>query len=169
MLTYSELLMKYENLLQDNKTLRQENEFLRSQLAQFSSGEICSADPSVHKVEIETEMNQTIAVTQHSSPDEKIRLFRSLFRGREDVFSKRWHNASKGTAGYQPVCENEWNRDYCDKTKYRCSQCPNRIFVPLDDKHVFNHLAGKDAFCRDVIGIYPMLEDDTCFFMCIEF
>ena len=154
MLTYSELLIKYESLLRENETLRQENELLRRQLGLCSQGEVCAAD---------------VSVTQHSSPEEKIGLFRSLFRGREDVFAKRWHNASKGTSGYQPVCKNEWNRDFCDKTRYRCSQCPNRIFVSLDDKHVFDHLAGKDIYCRDVIGIYPLLEDDACFFLCVDF
>ena len=175
MMSYSELLMKYESLLRENETLRQENELLRSQLAQLSSDQVCSVDVSVNSAEAETESNsdskhnQNVSVTHLSSPDEKIRLFRSLFRGREDVFARRWHNSSKGTSGYQPVCENEWNRDYCDKTRFRCSQCPNRIFVPLDDKHVFDHLAGKDIYCRDVIGIYPLLEDDTCFFLCVDF
>lgn len=175
MLTYSELLTKYEKLELENEALRQENELLRSQLAQLSHDEVCSADVSVNSAEVETvsnfdsECNQIISVTHHSSSDEKIYLFRSLFRGREDVFARRWYNSSKGTSGYQPVCENEWNRDYCDKTRFRCSQCPNRIFVSLDDKHVFDHLAGKDIYSRDVIGIYPLLEDDTCFFLCVDF
>ena len=38
-------------------------------------------------------------VTASSPPAEKIALFRSLFRGREDVFPRRWTNARSGPGG----------------------------------------------------------------------
>ncbi|MBN2362344.1 MAG: hypothetical protein JXR83_23020 [Deltaproteobacteria bacterium] len=47
----------------------------------------------------------------------KIALFRSLFRGREDVFPRRWENAKKGTSGYSPACDNEWEYGLCEKKK----------------------------------------------------
>lgn len=62
------------------------------------------------------------------SPEEKIALFRSIFRGREDVFARRWFSRTSGKSGYQPVCRKEWNRDFCDKKKYKCADCPNREF-----------------------------------------
>ena len=46
---------------------------------------------------------------------EKIALFRSLFRGRDDVFPRRWENAKTGKAGYAPACRNEWVRGICEK------------------------------------------------------
>ena len=42
------------------------------------------------------------------SIDERVALFMSLFKGREDVFARRWFSKSTGKAGYQPVCVNEW-------------------------------------------------------------
>lgn len=34
---------------------------------------------------------------------------------------------------------------------------------------VFNHLAGKDVWGRDVIGLYPIRKDNTCSFLCTDF
>lgn len=103
------------------------------------------------------------------SLQEKVELFRSLFRGREDVFAKRWYSETTKKSGYQPVCEREWNREFCDKRKYRCAECPNRLFAPLSYQYVYNHLAGKDLLGRDVIGVYPILKDNTCNFLCADF
>ena len=107
--------------------------------------------------------------TNRLSLQEKVRLFQNLFKGREDVFAKRWYSNLTGQSGYQPVCEREWNRDYCDKRKYKCAECPNRQFASLTYEHVYNHLAGKDEFGRDVIGLYPVLQDNTCCFLCTDF
>lgn len=67
------------------------------------------------------------------------------------------------------MCEREWNREFCDKKKYKCVECPNRQFAPLSYEYIYNHLAGKDAFGRDVIGVYPILMDNTCYFLCADF
>lgn len=108
-------------------------------------------------------------VTMQSTPSEKIRLFRDFFRGREDVFARRWYSTTTPKSGYQSVCSNEWENGLCDKRKYKCSECPNRKLLPLTDKDIFKHLAGKDAYARDVIGIYPMLAGETCYFLCADF
>lgn len=109
------------------------------------------------------------AVHMKSTPDEKIHLFRSLFRGREDVFARRWYSVQKEKGGYAPVCANEWRYGVCIKPKGKCSKCENRVLVPLDDSVVYRHLSGKDANGQDVIGIYPILPDDTCYFLAIDF
>lgn len=96
-------------------------------------------------------------------------MFRSLFKGREDVFSRRWYSKTLDKSGYQPVCENEWDTELCDKKKFKCSACPNRKLMPLNDKDIYNHLSGKDIYGRDVVGIYPMLPDETCLFLCADF
>ena len=96
-------------------------------------------------------------------------LFQSLFQGRDDVFAKRWYSNATQKSGYQPVCKREWNREFCDKRKYRCANCPNRQFAPLTYNDFFNHLAGKDALGRDVIGLYPIRKDNTCSFLCTDF
>ena len=106
---------------------------------------------------------------QRLSLQEKVKLFRSIFKGREDVFAKRWYSDVTKKSGYQPVCEREWNSEFCDKRKYKCTECPNRLFASLTDDHIYNHLAGKDNFGRDVVGVYPIMSDNTCNFLCTDF
>lgn len=103
------------------------------------------------------------------SLEEKVNLFRSLFVGREDVFARRWYSPSTGKSGYQPVCAHEWNREYCDKKKYKCAECPNREFKPLGYDDIYRHLEGKDPNGRDVVGVYAILPDNTCRFVCCDF
>ncbi len=103
------------------------------------------------------------------SLEEKVALFRSLFLGREDVFARRWYSPKTGKSGYQPVCTREWNPVYCDKKKYKCAECPNRKFQPLGYSDIYSHLEGKDPNCKDVIGTYAILPDNTCRFLCCDF
>ena len=95
---------------------------------------------------------------------EKVRLFRRLFRGRDDVYPKLWTNAKKGTTGYAPACANEWIRDVCDKPRVKCGVCPNQEFLPVTDRVVLDHLRG-----HHVAGVYPILRDDTCWFLAADF
>ena len=111
----------------------------------------------------------TTAVHHHSTPAEKIQLFRSLFRGREDVFARRWYSIKTEKAGYAPVCANEWKSGVCIKPKGTCSKCDHRELVPLSAQVIYNHLSGTDAYGRDVVGLYPIFHDDTCFFLAIDF
>ena len=94
---------------------------------------------------------------------EKIALFRQLFRGREDVFPKRWESA-RGTSGYSPACANEWKPGICDKPRVKCAACARRELMPVTDQVVYDHLAGKQT-----IGVYPLLTDDSCFFLAVDF
>jgi hypothetical protein len=93
----------------------------------------------------------------------KVELFRSLFRGREDVFAVRWENAAKHRAGYAPRCANEWRRGICEKPRVRCGACSNQAFVRPDAAQVLAHLQG-----RQVLGIYPLLADETCRLLAID-
>lgn len=103
------------------------------------------------------------------SLEEKVALFRSLFQGREDVFARRWFSPTTGKSGYQPVCAREWNREFCDKKKYKCAECPNREFQTLGYNDIYRHLEGKDPNGRDVVGVYAILPDNTCRFLCCDF
>ena len=114
-------------------------------------------------------LEATAVSTCQFTLQEKVALFQSLFQGREDVFARRWYSSTTQKSGYQPVCTREWNREFCDKRKYKCADCPNRQFAPLAYNDFFNHLAGKDAWGRDVIGLYPIRKDNTCSFLCTDF
>jgi hypothetical protein len=115
----------------------------------------------------------TPPVTSLSSEEEKIRLFRSLFRGREDVFPKRFESAKTGKSGYQPSCRNEWIQGVCRKPKIKCPDCESRDFVPVTDEIIKNHLTGRDVTKRSkrdyTIGVYPLLPDETCWFLAVDF
>ncbi|RPI73245.1 MAG: DEAD/DEAH box helicase [Geobacteraceae bacterium] len=111
--------------------------------------------------------------TKDAPQKEKIALFRSLFRGREDVFPKRFESKKTGKSGYQPVCRNEWIRPVCQKPKIKCGECENRNFVSLSAEVIRNHLTGFDTidkYAREyLIGVYPMLLDETCWFLAVDF
>lgn len=113
------------------------------------------------------------SVTNQSSPEAKIALFRSLFRGREDVYPRRFESLKTGKQGYAPVCRNEWVRGICEKPKIRCEDCTHRAFLPITDDVVRNHLLGKDPQDRSerdfTIGVYSMLPDETCWFLAADF
>ncbi len=153
-MTYNELQKKYIEVCNENIKLRAENQELRNKLCLSSFGEDFK--------------NKTTVINKHSSADEKIDLYMSLFIGRDDVYAKRWYSTQSRKSGYQPVCGNEWS-ELCNKQKYKCSNCPNRKLLPLDNKAIFNHLSGKDKYGRDVVGIYPMGKDETCHFLAVDF
>jgi superfamily II DNA or RNA helicase len=110
-------------------------------------------------------------VTMTSPTSEKIALFRSLFRGREEVFPRRWDNPKTGKSGYSPVCRNEWVRGVCEKPRTRCGECPNQAFFPVGDDMLRSHLTGKAAGSTAdfIAGVYPMLPDETVWFLAADF
>ena len=109
-------------------------------------------------------------VNQASLPADKIALFRSLFRGREDVYPRRFESRKTGKSGYQPACANEWARGLCDKRAVRCIKCPNRRFFPVTDETINEHLRGQDKGGQPfVMGVYPMFLDESCFFLAADF
>ena len=98
------------------------------------------------------------------TPSEKVALFRRLFRGRSDVYPVRWESKASGKSGYSPACGNEWVAGICGKPRIKCADCGNRLLIPLSDKVIFDHLAGKHT-----VGVYPLLADDTCHFLAVDF
>jgi superfamily II DNA or RNA helicase/very-short-patch-repair endonuclease len=113
---------------------------------------------------------ENASITQLSPPAAKIALFRSLFRGREDVFPRRFESRKTGKTGYSPVCGNEWVPGVCEKPRIKCMECPHRRFLPITDDVIRWHLSGKDDGGREfIMGTYPMLLDETCFFLAADF
>jgi superfamily II DNA or RNA helicase len=93
-----------------------------------------------------------------------VKLFRSLFRGREDIFPTRFVSARTGKSGYAPACRNKFVRGVCELPKIKCGDCLNQAFIPFDDTAVVGHLTG-----RHVMGIYPLHADETCWFLAVDF
>lgn len=97
------------------------------------------------------------------SPEQKIAIFRSLFRGRTDIFASRWIN-KQGRSGYSVACNNEWIQGICHKPRVKCQDCNHRQFTELTDQTIYRHLAG-----HQVVGLYPLMHDSTCFFLATDF
>lgn len=112
-------------------------------------------------------------LTNDSKAELKIELFMDLFRGRRDVYPKRFENKRTGKSGYQPSCRNEWVRSRCKKPKISCNSCNQRDFMPVTDDVIKKHLLGYDPDNRShpnfTIGVYPLLPDETCWFIAADF
>ncbi len=107
--------------------------------------------------------SETSLLAPHS-PADKVALFRRLFRGREDLFPTRFTSKKTGKAGYAPACRNKFRPGVCDLPRIKCGECPSQAFAPVDDGAVLAHLQG-----RHVMGVYPLLADDTCWFLAVDF
>ncbi|EGZ6803615.1 MULTISPECIES: TOTE conflict system archaeo-eukaryotic primase domain-containing protein [Vibrio] len=97
------------------------------------------------------------------SPQQKLSIYQSYFKGNTQCYARRWQN-QQGRSGYAIACENEWHQGLCGKPKIKCLECPNQAFKPLDDAAMYAHLTGKE-----VVGLYPMLADNTCWLLAVDF
>lgn len=155
--------LEIQRLLSRVQELERENAILRKQLAALKSCDslqkgIASAHHAVatfvHSkepcVQNAAQKNQnhssepslqaaSAPVTRTSSPTEKIRLYRSLFRGRTDAYARRWYSEKTQKSGYSPVCSNEWKLGVCEKGRVSCAKCSNRQLSPLDDGAIYRN------------------------------
>lgn len=171
-MNYEALLAKYEALMLENKLLKEENDQLKQQLGIGES--LFSANQESNDIQASLEIQQPPSqvdvaaskciTVRPLSPAEKIGIFMSLFRGRDDVYAKRWENPKKGTSGYAPVCLNEWHRGICVKPQGKCADCNNKQYAAPSEQVIEEHLRGNL-----VIGIYPMCLDETCYFLAMDF
>ncbi|MCX6096615.1 MAG: DEAD/DEAH box helicase family protein [Candidatus Bipolaricaulota bacterium] len=168
-------MARREDLIAEIAREEQRLALLRSELEERAArltalhGELSSLPPGqIGALSLATPAPTVPAPTSNA---EKIKLFRRLFRGREDVFPRRWENPKTGRSGYSPVCANEWAHGLCEKQKgavaarrASCGECPNQAFSPITDEEIRKHLKGSH-----VIGVYPLLPDETCWFLALDF
>lgn len=103
--------------------------------------------------------------------DSRIEIFMKLFCGRMDVFARRFISKKTGISGYAPVCANFWDYSLCPKSngkKVKCFECSNHKWIPLSKEIIYKHLVGEKEDCTDVVGVYPMLQDETCRFLVFD-
>jgi superfamily II DNA or RNA helicase len=186
---YDELYKKYQVLVEENNRLKSRIEELegssgsiKSRLKTFQTQEMLfketpqndpENDPNkdqgkpleknLSEARTDPDIVSSKVINQYSPKEEKIALFMSLFKGRSDVYAKRWQN-KKGKSGYSPVCLNEWLPGVCQKPKIKCSKCRHKRYAKFYETVVEEHLRGDT-----VIGIYPMNLDETCYFLSIDF
>lgn len=159
--------MKYTNLLEENRKLIEinnkllkENNELKRLLEKYKI-----VYENNEKYHIEKHIEQKIGeVCKSSSTEKKLNLYKSLFRGRYDVFAIRFENKNTNKAGYAPCCLNQWKPGICNKKKVKCSECLNRNLKALSDEDLIMHFKGLKT-----IGMYPLLKGDLCNFFAIDF
>ena len=139
----SDLQHRLDGVLREVDRLRAENERLRTvlKLAQRTKTIL---DPS------KPEPAPSVAGSP-ASADEKVALVRRLFRGRDDVYALRWESTRTGKSGYAPATAEGWNRHGA------------RTYLPIGDEAIARHLRGRES-----IGVYPLLRDDTCWFLACD-
>lgn len=144
----------YQALLEIRR-LQQENSYLKQLLKQqqFKANETLVP---VKPININEQTKETIL-------RKRVQIFKSLFRGRDDVYAVRWQSKNL-KSGYIPACALEWQKPLCQKPMIKCSQCQVRQLMPLTDEVIYRHLAGEVT-----IGLYPLLKDETCWFLAVDF
>lgn len=157
---------QYDALLKETEALRKENAEMKALL--FEHGLSYEPHDKGKKGGIVSLYSPIAFPPVNLGKEERVALFRSLFRGREDVYANRWQGKD-GKGGYKPDCINERRPGYCNKKQYKCAVCPNRNFRPLGYNEICNHLLGKAENCSDVVGLYAIMTDNTCAFLCTDF
>ena len=153
------LKAKLQKALAENERLRDENAQLRRTASQSSDTPAPKHEPfSGHNKKPQS----TARVTNDSRPESKVSLFRSLFRGRDDVYAVRWEGKN-GRTGYSPAGIREWDHATPSRNGQKKSFHLSKLF-PLDEEVIRDHLLG-----RQTVGVYPLLQDDTCWFVAADF
>ena len=147
---------------QENAILREENARLRQILADHNiplPQLVLTQNPPLPNI-VET----TVQVDTEERATKRIALFRSLFRGREDVHAVRFENKD-GRPGYAPAAIKDWNAINASRPEDRKKvDQKTKRFLPVTDVVIANHLFGKTT-----VGIYPLLPDETCWFLAADF
>jgi len=94
---------------------------------------------------------------------DKLTLFKSIFKGRTDVYPKRWEK--NGKSGWSPAYSFDWNEFNVHRALGgTIKNFENKTLQPLTDTTLLYHLSGKET-----IGIYPILPDNTSYFIAADF
>lgn len=145
----------------DINELEQEIRYLRGLLEAHGIAYDYQAYKEAQKIADEDEILLPELTREHAIE------FYSMFRGRKDVFAKR--SAKKG---YYTQCDNFWRYGVCPKRKgekVKCRECPNKAYSKLTVPLLLEHLKGEREDCTDVIGLYPLFPDGTCWFLVFDF
>lgn len=156
----------HDNIQERLKTVQEECRRLRDENAELRAMLGINQSPPKEPVPQAVQVPHLSSATRSGvcTPEEKISLFRNLFRGREDVFAIRWEGKG-GKSGYSPAGIMDWHAIHVARPEERKKvACKTRMLQPLTDDSIRNHLTGKQT-----VGIYPLLPDDTCWFLVVDF
>lgn len=134
----------YENILKENLQLKEENKYLRK-ILQLNN----------------IQYNQYTPIEEKQfSKEDKIKIYLSYFKGRNDIYAERYYDKETGKKKYAPVCINKFS-EVCN---YKCKICEHKKYVGLQEIELIKHFKGIKSY-----GIYPMLDNDECYFLVTDF
>ncbi len=161
------LYEKYQQLLEENQLLRNRIASLEAtikntgvSLVEDGATKYLESKPAIiptqalGKSNLDSAQSPTPSINKFSPPAEKIRLFMSLFKGREDVFAHKYFNKKQGKMVYGPMKSKPWERKPGDGE-----------YAPFDERVVDHHLRGFDGM---IAGVFPICLDDSCHFLAID-
>ena len=165
--TWKEHLIEYIQNLDEEMALDAVNELVVIELKKMKEKFL----KECNEIKSKEVADSNIQSNKNLSMQELITLFRELFYGRQDIYAVRWENEKTEKHGYSPKCKNEWERNICGKQKGikgACKTCSYKENQEITDEVVRQHFtgAGKNSL---VMGVYPLLEDETCRFLAIDF
>jgi len=92
-----------------------------------------------------------------------LEIFKSLFKWREDIYALRREKNWK--SWYSPAYNFDWNEFVKHKEKWwTIKDFENKTLIPFNDSAIKTHL-----LWNKVIGIYPLLQDNTSYFLVADF
>ncbi|HYJ87205.1 MAG TPA: hypothetical protein VEW46_14180, partial [Pyrinomonadaceae bacterium] len=158
----SDDVLKYEleSARAELERLRAENAKLRLRVGVYDGN--LASKPPVLAPQINKATQASASVRTDSPPELKVSFFMNLFRGRDDVYAVRWEGKN-GRTGYSPAGIREWNQEGSAGSGQKKSFRRSKLF-PLNEEVIRDHLLGKQT-----IGVYPLLQDDTCWFVAVDF
>lgn len=123
------------------------------------------------QLEVEELKKKLNEITPNSSEDtsnreDSVKIFMNYFKGRNDVYPYLSIDKTNPNIKYYiPACANEWKNGVCNKTMgKKCKTCQYRENKPISKDTIYKHMYGNQP-----IGSYPLLENDTCFFLSLDF
>ena len=173
-----------DDLLKKLKESEEKNRYYEKLLAEKNGSDLLSSAvlpeeekqedsvPSLKEPESENaephKDKKCVRVSMEPIGEEHIRLFRSVFRGREEFYARR-----TAFSTYLRPCYNRYSKNgICPKqqgAKTPCRECEKQNFIPMNDLAVKNHLLGNREDEADVIGVYPITSKNTCWFIVFDF
>ena len=150
-------------------SLEKENRYLKDLLDKhnisYEEVDYSAVSPNAY------EHNQGARIIHKDITPEDANAFFGMFWGRTDVFAKRTVKKATGEVNYYTQCYNFWKQG-CPRitgSKIKCQECKKQAYKKLEKRDILKHLQGNSENGTDVIGIYPLLEDDTCRFIVFDF
>ena len=146
------------SLQAENVALKKENAQLRSLL--HAHGIVCPENAEQENPPSPTNREQLIRA--------RLQLYRSYFKGRDDVYAHRWFNKEKKKQ-YSPVVKPQYRHWKPTKHRDDTFAAPDgSIYEPLTDDVIFDHLS-QNTGPNESIGLYVVVNTDECYLSVIDF